>query len=267
MKTLLGFIVALSCIPSAFSQDAPLPKPENFHLFLLAGQSNMAGRGEVSKEDRKTHPRVLTLNRDGAWVPARDPIHFDKRGAGVGPGRAFGIALAEANPDITVGLIPCATGGSPISVWEPGKIWSQTNTYPYDDAIRRTLRATKNGTLKAILWHQGEGDANEELADNYEAALRNLLKRFRVDLDNPHLPIFIGQLGQFAKRPWTDSYRIVDHAHQDVAAEDTHVLFVSSNGLTSESDNIHFNAPSMRTLGQRYAQAYRTWYETTEGNR
>lgn len=89
-------------------------------MFLLAGQSNMAGRGTVTPQDRTPHPRVLMLNQAGEWVPAVDPMHFDKPVAGVGPGRTFGIAIAEANPGVTIGLIPCAVGGSPIDAWQPG---------------------------------------------------------------------------------------------------------------------------------------------------
>ena len=46
------------------AEEAPaLPDREHFHLFLLAGQSNMAGRGIVEEQDRVVHPRVLTLSK------------------------------------------------------------------------------------------------------------------------------------------------------------------------------------------------------------
>ena len=44
-------------------------------VFILAGQSNMAGRGEVKDEDRTIQPRVLMLAKDGSWQFAVDPIH------------------------------------------------------------------------------------------------------------------------------------------------------------------------------------------------
>src|SRR4051794_5233593 len=112
--------------------SAAEPDPK-FHLYLLVGQSNMAGRGKVEKEDQTPHARVLVLNKDDAWVPAADPLHFDKRSAGVGPGLTFGKVLAEADPGVTIGLIPCAAGGSPITVWEKGAAWAQTNSKPYDE--------------------------------------------------------------------------------------------------------------------------------------
>ncbi len=110
-------------------------------MFLLVGQSNMAGRGKVSEEDQKPRERVLMLSKEAKWVPAVDPLHFDKPGiAGVGLGRSFGLEIAKAHPDITVGLIPCAVGGSPISSWEPGQFYKPTNSHPYDDALRRRGR-------------------------------------------------------------------------------------------------------------------------------
>ena len=88
----------------AFAADpvAP-PAKEKFHLYLLIGQSNMAGRGAVEEADKTPHPRVLSFTKQNAWAPAVDPLHFDKPIAGVGLGSAFGRAMAEANPGVTIG--------------------------------------------------------------------------------------------------------------------------------------------------------------------
>jgi hypothetical protein len=141
------------------AQSRLLPSKEQFRLFLLVGQSNMAGRGDVTPADRVPHPRVLMLSKDGVWVPAVDPMHFDKPVAGVGLGRSFAIALAEADPDVTIGLIPAAVGGSPIEAWVPGAFYEPTASHPWDDALRRAGAALGDGTLDGIRWHQGESDA------------------------------------------------------------------------------------------------------------
>ncbi len=169
----------------AAEDKVQLPEKENFHLFLLVGQSNMAGRGEVSAEDRVANPRVLALTKDKQWKCAVDPIHFDKSVAGVGLGRTFGIVIAEATPGVTVGLIPCAVGGSPISTWQPGAYYEQTKSHPYDDSIERAKAAMNVGTLKGILWHQGESDSNEEFSEVYEQKLEELIARFRSELEHP----------------------------------------------------------------------------------
>ena len=257
-KTIACFaaIALLSWTKARANEPIKLPAQENFHLFLLAGQSNMAGRGRVAEEDRRPHPRVLALGKDGKWKPAVDPLHWDKSVAGVGLGRSFAIAIAEANPDITVGLIPAACGGSPITSWEPGGYHGQTKSHPYDDAIARAKTAVQDGTLKGILWHQGESDSKPEAASKYEQRQTQLIARFRKDLAAPELPFIIGQLGQFPKRPWNDARKLVDAAHQEVAKEDSHAGFVSSDELTAKSDNTHFDTPSLKEFGRRYAEAY-----------
>ena len=57
------------------AEAVKLPPKEKFYLVLLAGQSNMAGRGFVEDADKVPNPRVLMLNRDLEWVPAVDPVH------------------------------------------------------------------------------------------------------------------------------------------------------------------------------------------------
>lgn len=256
--TILSSVLLISSA-GLFAQEQAikLPSKKNFHLFILAGQSNMAGRGIIEEQDMIAHPRVLALSADREWVPAVAPIHFDKKQAGVGLGKSFAIALAEANPDITIGLIPAACGGSPIESWEPGGFHTQTHSPPYDDAISRTRTALKDGALKGILWHQGESDSREARSRQYEKRLRALVERFRKEFDNPALPIVVGQLGQFPEKPWDEHRRRVDRAQQNVVQYFTQMAFVSSDGLTPMEDNTHFDSRSLRLFGQRYAEAYR----------
>ena len=166
------------------------------------------------------------------------------------------MVLADGDTNITVGLIPAACGGSPISTWQPGAYFDQTASHPYDDAIQRARPAMKQGTLKAILWHQGESDGEEKLAPIHKARLEQLIARFRKDLDDPDLPVVIGQLGQFENAPWSQYTKMVNDAQVAVAKELAHVEFVSSDGLVSKGDNLHFDAPSQREFGKRYAAAY-----------
>lgn len=107
-----GLSVLLWAFAGTASAETATPPAKDMELYLLIGQSNMAGRGKVDEESKQIHPRVFMLNKDGQWVPATDPLHFDKPSAGVGPGLAFGKALAEAAPEVRIGLIPCAVGGT-----------------------------------------------------------------------------------------------------------------------------------------------------------
>lgn len=234
-----------------------LPDTKSFHLFLLAGQSNMAGRGRISEEDRQLNPRVLMFTKDGKWAPAIDPLHFDKPTmVGVGLGRSFAKQVADANPDITIGLIPCAVGGSPIASWEPSGFHASTKSHPYDDAIRRTKQALKSGTLKGILWHQGESDSKPGRAEVYKEKLHALIARFRKEFAAPNVPFIAGQLGQFPDNPWNEEKKVVDSVHQSLPKAVDNCTFVSSDGLTHKGDKVHFDAKSYREFGKRYAKAY-----------
>ena len=57
---------------AAMAESTP---PMDMKIFLLIGQSNMAGRGVVEAQDKVPHPRVFMLNQELAWVPAIDPMH------------------------------------------------------------------------------------------------------------------------------------------------------------------------------------------------
>ena len=249
-------LVFLLCTSLSFGQESKLPEKENFHLYLLIGQSNMAGRGKVEEQDKTPHPRVMMLNKAGEWVPAVDPLHFDKSAAGVGLGKSFGMQMAETNPKVTIGLIPCAVGGSPIDSWKPGVFYAATKSHPWDDAIKRAHLALKSGTLKGILWHQGESDSSPKLAPAYEAKLHDLIARLRKELDSPNVPFLAGQLGQFADAPWNDSKKQVDQALQALPEKVPHTAFVSSTDLQHKGDKTHFDSPSLREFGKRYAAAF-----------
>ena len=96
--------------------------PENMKLFLLIGQSNMAGRGLVEAQDTEINSHVLMLSKEGKWVPAVDPMHFDKpERIGTGLGKTFGLFVADAAPDAVIGLVPAAFGGSALDEWAPGQ--------------------------------------------------------------------------------------------------------------------------------------------------
>ncbi|WP_309398125.1 sialate O-acetylesterase [Cerasicoccus maritimus] len=251
---LLGLLAVVQV--HAADDSVPLPDKEHFHLYLLAGQSNMAGRGFVDEADNTPHPRVVMLDKEGHWVPAVDPVHYDKKAAGVGPGRTFAEVLAAEDDTVVIGLIPTACGGSSITKWVPGGYHDQTKSHPYDDALVRTHQAMEQGTLKGVLWHQGESDCKEPLSSQYQENLTQLIERFRAEFNDPNLPIVIGQLGQFPARQWNAQRREVDQAQRAVAESTPNVVFVPSDGLTSNPDMVHINAESQREFGHRYAKAY-----------
>ncbi|MBR3822896.1 MAG: sialate O-acetylesterase, partial [Kiritimatiellae bacterium] len=69
-------------------------------LYLLVGQSNMAGRGALKDVNRINADRVFKLDAKGEWQRAEEPIHFDKKSAGAGLAASFARAMADKNKDV-----------------------------------------------------------------------------------------------------------------------------------------------------------------------
>ena len=242
------FAIALSlCSAALFASAVPADKSK-FHVFLLAGQSNMAGRGVLDKTNRLSIERVLKLDASGKWVPAVEPIHYDKKIAGAGLGASFARAVADADPSITVGLVPVAVGGTGIDRWvEGGDLWS--------NAVARTRIALKSGTLKGILWHQGESDASSaKRTPLWEGKFKSMIESFRREFGP--VPFVAGELGRYLNERKTRWREINAQLHRLEGVVRGYRV-VSSEGLTPKSDNVHFDTPSLREFGRRYAEAYR----------
>ena len=253
LRTVLAWsaLCLLPCVAGDASAwgDAPAPK-ERFRLYLLIGQSNMAGRGKVEPADRLPHPRVFAFDKNGAWALAVDPLHFDKpKIAGVCLGSSFGRAMADADSSVTVGLIPCAVGGTPLSRWVKGGDL-------HEAALKRARKAMADGTLAGILWHQGESDSKElSTAESYRERLSGMIADLRAELDSPQLPVVVGKLGEFLEPERLPHASIVNDALEQVGQSVPHAACVESSGLTCKSDQVHFDAKSLREFGKRYAAA------------
>lgn len=229
--------------------SAQMPDP-NFHIYILMGQSNMAGRGKITPElKRLSDPRVVMLDSMEQWVQAHHPVHFDKpKVAGVGPGLSFGIAMAKANPSIKIGLVPCAVGGTSIDKWVPGGYDKVTNTHPYDDAVKRIKETMKYGIVKGVIWHQGESNSGAESSKTYIYKLTELIEHVRALVGNPDLPFVAGELGRFNVR-----YQNINNVLKELPEKVNDTQVASSEGLLDRGDNTHFDGPSADEFGKRFA--------------
>lgn len=220
------------------------PPKKNFHLYLLMGQSNMSGCGTL-EEDKKSHPRVLRIDPDGQWIPAAEPLHFDGEARGVGPGFSFARDMAKADESVTIGLIPCAVGGSPLKMWQKG-------AGHYNTAVARAKQAMKTGTMKGALWHQGESDLNDNDAPTYAARFTQMVKDLRADLGVKGLPVVVGTLGDFIT-DFSPLTGFLNNVLMNVPNEIPNTACALSTGLKNQ-DAVHFNAEAQRELGKRYAK-------------
>jgi lysophospholipase L1-like esterase len=228
------------------------PAKENFHIYLLMGQSNMAGRDTQTLALQVENRRVLALNTDDQWTVARDPLHprQGRTEPGAGPGIPFALEMLKADPTITIGLVPCAVGGSSLRSWVKG-------AEHYEKALSRAKNASQRGIIKGVLWHQGESDTDKKSnAESYETRLTKMLGDLRQDLGLPNLPVVVGQLGDFltltpAKYPYAETVRTaIKHIPTVVPG----VGYVDSAGLANKGDKLHFSAEAAKELGARYAK-------------
>jgi Carbohydrate esterase, sialic acid-specific acetylesterase len=226
------------------------PARESFHLYLLMGQSNMVGRDTRSLASQVDNSRILSLNRENNWVVAREPIHSDARiPPGQGPGIPFAQEALKSDSKVTIGLVPCAVGGTSLSRWVKGADL-------YEACVARAKLAAQAGSIEGVLWHQGETDTtSQQNADTYETRLVQMFKDLRDDLGRAGLPIVVGQLGPFlepAKYPYLDTVRA---AIKHMPADLPHVAYADSAGLEDRGDKLHFSADSQKLFGVRYAKA------------
>jgi hypothetical protein len=244
-------VLVLVLIAACFGfKTASNIKPQK-KIFLLLGQSNMAGRGTITLEyQNMQYERVLMLNKNNEWVLAKHPLHFDKpKVAGVGPGLSFGAALADAFPQDTIYLVPCAVGGTSISKWEPGAYDKSTDTHPYDDALLRIKEAMKKGKITGAIWLQGESDSNPKAAEAYLSKLNELINRIRQETGNPKLPFIVGELGTYRA-----NYQLINKQLHLLPEKVAFTGYVTSENLVHKGDTTHFDSYSATEYGHRFAK-------------
>jgi len=258
-QTLSAFAIALQLGLLLSANAQPSVKPANanprFWIYLLAGQSNMSGRADLSDtvHQRMTgypeirNSRIKMLDANNNWVPARHPIHFDYPNAGIGPGMAFAVRLLESIGDTTIviGLVPAAVGGSNSAQWLPSSTGSL-----YATAVKRTFRATSDGVLKGILFHQGEADIQQHTTTGWSDRINTIISELRGTFNRPGLPFIIGEIGYFVP-----GHEQINSQIAGIASSRVNVSRVSADGLEDKGDHLHFNGISSSLLGKRYADA------------
>ncbi|HDZ04283.1 MAG TPA: hypothetical protein ENH58_04475 [Maribacter sp.] len=228
------------------------PKNKNLWVFIMAGQSNMAGRGFVEPKDTIPSKRVFTINKNKEIILAKAPLNiYEPSFKGLDCGLSFGKRLIEQIPDsISVLILPTAVGGSSINQW-------------LGDSIHRDVSLLSNfkdkvefgksmGILKGILWHQGESDANKNNFLEYEDRLSELFTNFRAISGDLELPILLGELGAFSKNKYFKS--INNHIRNYALTND--LILIKTSDLIDKGDKLHFNSAGQRLMGQRFADEY-----------
>src|SRR5947209_13163195 len=143
-------------------------------VFIITGQSNSANHGE---ERQQTKTGLVAAFHNGKWQPANDPQPgASGRGGSFIP--QFGDAIADRFK-VPVGIIAAGVGATSIREWLPrgtrfpnpptltGHVtqlapgeWESTGTL--FDNLTALMKSLGLHGFRAVLWHQGESDANQK---------------------------------------------------------------------------------------------------------
>lgn len=232
---------------------------ENYDVYLMIGQSNMAGRGELETQDTtEIMEGVYLLDADGNPIKAKAPfnkyssIRKDIGLQGYSPANKF-AELTHSRSGKKILIVSNARGGSSIDQWQPGD-----KHHFFDEAVRRTRQAMRYGRLKGIAWHQGETDIQKGMP-GYVEKFKTMISALRDSLGEGDIPVVIGQVGQWGWAPATDIETFNDSIIPKIVKEIRNSRYVSSNNLQrrykdNEKDP-HFGRRAQKELGRRYADA------------
>lgn len=236
--------------PEQDQPEPPVVEGTEYDVFLLIGQSNMAGRGTMTAADQQVFdPKVFLLNASGEVEGAKNPLNAystilkDLDIQGINPGFSFSKKIA-AETGRKVLLVVNARGGTALYEWKK----SSSKGY-YNEAVKRTKQAQKYGKLVGILWHQGE--SNSSNPSGYLESLKGMVDDLRNDLNAPDVPFIAGEIAQ-----WQSNASKFNPVIQGISAVIPNSDYVSSVGCTpwkDESDP-HFSRDGQILLGERYAE-------------
>ncbi|KAI4387655.1 hypothetical protein MLD38_000072 [Melastoma candidum] len=234
------------------------------HIFILSGQSNMAGHGGAVRDPHHHHrwdgvvppecapnPSILRLTSHLHWELAREPLHHDinsSKVCGVGPGMSFANALIDKSyrgGGATIGLVPCAVGGTEIREWARGERL-------YENMVRRARASVGGGQkIMAVLWYQGESDTKRESdAVAYRGRMKQLICDLREDLSSPTLPLIQVAIAS------GDEKHIEKVREAQLGIQIPGVVCVDAKGLPLMADHIHLTTDAQVRLGHMLAAAY-----------
>jgi hypothetical protein len=237
-------------------------------LFVLAGQSNMSGRGEVPAS-QEVDPGVFVFGNDYRWKPGREPVddphgqvdqvsddsHRDP--AGFGPGRSFGQSVRRHRPDVAIGRIPGAKGDTAIAQWQR----SLSDATLYGSCLKRVRAASLEGIVSGLLFFQGEADALDPVRyatrnlapTDWNTRFSSVIDHFRTDIGIANLPVVFAQIGTNAAPEAFVNWAVVQE--QQAAVNRPCTAMITTDDLPL-MDAVHFTTDSYRVIGLRLSDAY-----------
>ena len=245
----------------------------NFQIYLCFGQSNMEGNARPETQDYDNIPERFKVmaavdmsspqRRKGEWYTAIPPLC--RQGTGLTPADYFGRTMVERqSPDITVGVIDVAVGGTSIRGFMEELVgeyvageadWFKSYMSSYDNNPFRRLVdmakiAQRYGIIRGILMHQGETDnGNSQWPSMVMTVYTRLLDE--LGLNALSVPLLVGEMVQQDQGGVCYGQNANISTLPDVIPT-SHVI--SSKGCPAATDGLHFTAEGYRIIGRRYAE-------------
>ena len=277
--TIAAWVVGGVLMFTSMANAAPDP---NFHIYIAYGQSNMEGNAmDYTDLDKAEHPRVKMFATTSCTSPYRPtigevypavPPMFKCAGgvAGLSVADWFGRDMADSMPDVTIGIIPVAQGGTSIRLFDPDDYKNYLNSLGANDqwlvngakaygengnAMGRIIevakKAQEKGVIKGIIFHQGETDGgmNEQTAE-WEKKVQKTYEYIlsQLGLKAEETPFVAGEMVDKGS-----CYGFVKRVH-NLSNYIANFGVASSKGYGSKGDGLHFTVEGYRGMGERYAQ-------------
>ncbi|MBB3700762.1 sulfatase-like hydrolase/transferase [Flammeovirga yaeyamensis] len=226
-------------------------KAPEMDIYVALGQSNMAGRAEITEEVSGEIDNVFLLNKINNWTAASNPMNQfsnilkEAQYQGVSPSYAFAKTVS-AYTDKKIGLIVNARGGTSLAQFSTGEYSAPLKS--------RIAEVAKFGEVKSILWHQGEADSSKP--DTYLSSLNTFVDQLRSILENQDAYFIAGQLGGWNRiGEETPKYGDFNEMLTGISDQIENSDYVENTNLEHiDGDDAHFDTKSQLLLGQKYAQ-------------
>jgi hypothetical protein len=230
-------------------------------VFLLAGQSNMVGTGnlmDLPEELKAEQPMVMIYTAGTAehgWITLQPGVGAST--GSFGPEVTFGRDMSLAFPGETIALIKVAWSGTSLAYdWcPPGAEGTLGHCYTeFIDHVWNALNTYPGGTETQIMgmcWMQGESDAsNIYPASDYEENLTCFINDVRAEFSLPQMPFIIAMIDKTEVWP---EYEIVRQAQVNVAQTLPNIGIFDTDAYPS--DGSHYYSEGLLLMGEDFASA------------
>lgn len=235
---------------------APVPFVGIGERFLCVGQSNMSGRGTSNQTYTIAGNgiRATLFGNDYQYKQLADPYDsnigaIDSVSADATAGGSYILPMASyfVAQGIPVEFIPAARGGTSSAQWLPGGNIRDRSTL-FGSALHR---AEVSGGVRGILWHQGETDADNNIAQSTSTAnLRTIAETFEAQLG---AKTFMVRLQAFTGATGIANRSRVIAAIQDAISQSSSIEAGPDFGDIITDDGYHFQQSSkLQTAAARW---------------